>query len=303
MTRKELRNRLETGTATEQDYELITSIIISEMTTDSLKKLNPNWLYHINNLTFKKISDEAFDTLYELSMQSTLEREDEFVFKNAYTKTKKIKYKVNVNTDYMSRMAAMRFTIEYNKHSGKSTSGQIPNQEFCKVSGAIRALDLGYITSMSYTTRSRMEESGELIVKYGGRSADTHYPTYYDYNAFLEVINDKFKRAEKDTFSPEYFKEIPFLLNKKKALEILGKDFAVVLRDTAHPIYKYLSYFSFSDKKRRFTIDSIIRVKPIMEEMRNKKGKKAMGEMRKREELFYRDISKEYEEAKKMFFE
>ena len=294
MTRKEIIKKIKKGELKEEEYSKITPSILSSLTKKQINSLNPNYLYHINRQTILGIDDKTFNILYELSLQSTLEKVITRRTLN-YSGRHEKKYRKNINSYYLSTMAETRFTIRYNQNHSDEV-----NQEFCKESGLISSQDVYKLLNINFSSRKKIEESGLLKRVMGENNGGSS--VYYDYNYFLEKMNDFFCRAERDMISPAKFDSIPKLLKKKDIKEKYGNEYFVAIANFVNQIFDYISYFKISERMIFYPEYIVEAVKPIVEfnleerrkgKARNKKYDEK--EYRKRDKL----MLKEFEKKKK----
>ena len=254
MKRVEILKDIQNGTLQEKYYKNITPSILESSTSISLKKLNPNWLIHLNRQTLLNISDETFEVLYKLSKKATEVKKVKKTFKNLSGK-KTVQYNENININYLSNMYESRITKLYNKNRTKE---QV-NQKYCKEVNLISSKDLYKLFNINFTSRKNLENLGifkrVLGEDVGNRAA------YYDYEHLINIMNEYFVRAERDKISPKKFDEVPELLKKNDIKKIYGERVFTCFANFPNQIFKYVSYFRISERMvlyPKYIIESVL---------------------------------------------
>lgn len=295
MSKKDIIALIKKGELSEKEYSKITPFILSSLSASELKKLNPNYLYHINRQTLINIDEKTFNKLYKIALESTLEKTVTRKVSNLGGE-KVLKYKKNINTYYFASMLEARFTKKYNINKKEDEV----NQEFCLESGLISSQDIYKLLNVNFVSRKNIEESGILKRVMGENNGGSS--VYYDYKFFLKEMNKSFVRGERDTISPKKFDKIPVLLKKKDIREIYGQEYFTAIANFVNQIFDYISYFKISERMvlyPKYIIDAVYPIVLLNAKEREEKGKRnqkySLKEYKKRDKL----MRKEYEKIKK----
>ena len=253
---------------TNEEYSRLHWTELQQMTSEQIAKLNPNKLYLIPDTTYRIADEKTIRQLKELGKQATYH----------YTVNKEVKlgkekkiisYEYYPNQEKTNSAYIWKISKKI-KNKGNPDEGQ----QFYKETGIISRQDLGKLLKIQDKGLRRLEEDG--IIKPVLKNK-THI--YYDYIDFIETMNDRFIRAERDSISPKRFEEIVPLLTTKEIQEQYGESSGIKLQDALYqnPItnkYRvltmYMSYFDFGKSIKRYPSGLVERVIPVVRYSKNK---------------------------------